>query len=817
MIGLTLLRRRASRYMRRQAETARENRDYMKAAVFYEKALRHVSNHGGLHVQCGHMFKEAGAFDRAEQHYKKAQNLMPDDPDLALQFGHFYKVAGRLDEAELAYRRAVELAPTAAEPAHELAELLRSRRDDDSGEGARLFPDFPVRKPLRAKAATSWRANAAAAAAQSANEKIIELIRQAEEACRAGDHRIAALRYAKAEALAPNDPDVVLRLGYFHQTLGKLKEAERAYRRASELAPDWAEPAEQLAELYDRGWRNQHGDNTLRPSGMQDTSRAKAVAPFVNRRGDQDGFSLDQLLFSELAPRPHDWHLKRYPERVTILQLGRRARTPWGMHTTLYGVEAIRGFCISASPVSELRVSLNGLLFYREHAFIGHPLKYESRDRNKRKYIFNIWYDFSQFTHGLYNIDFEFLCESGRIRAYRDVIAIDERQSIENHPNSDRLVAGSSGDDRPLDEQINTQPSMIRPARRTLLPTPLKTVLVVRVDQLGDMVTSIPAVERLRELMPGARLVGLLSGANAELAETLGLFDEIITIQFGEDEWERRRIFPLDRQDELRHRLGAYKFDLAIDLSIGIDSRPFLPLSGARYALGFRDDRAPWLSASLDLRAPDQISGFCELSHSGQVATLVEYLGVLLADRSRTIRRGDLSRERLMAIYGLAAEDAFAVLHTGARLKFSQWPHYDVLASMLLERTGLKVVMLTDDPEKRAKLPRDLAISDRFQLLDGRLPFDDFDALLSYCAVFVGNDSGPSHLASLRGANVVNLYMSRHAWNEWGHENRGYIISRRVPCAGCNIHYDPEECGREFVCITKITPEEVFETVKKLI
>jgi hypothetical protein len=69
----------------------------------------------------------------------------------------------------------------------------------------------------------------------------------------------------------------------------------------------------------------------------------------------------------------------------------------------------------------------------------------------------------------------------------------------------------------------------------------------------------------------------------------------------------------------------------------------------------------------------------------------------------------------------------------------------------------------------------------------------------------------------LRGANVVNLFLARQNWNEWGHENRGYIISRRVPCAGCNIYYDPEDCGKGFACIVNISPEEVFRTVMEFV
>jgi len=163
----------------------------------------------------------------------------------------------------------------------------------------------------------------------------------------------------------------------------------------------------------------------------------------------------------------------------------------------------------------------------------------------------------------------------------------------------------------------------------------------------------------------------------------------------------------------------------------------------------------------------------------------------------------------------LSETDRFAVLHTGARLEFSRWPHYHELVHMLLDRTNLKVVMMSEDPRNQVKWSTKLSQSDRFLILDKRLPFDDFDAMLSFCSVFVGNDSGPGHLASLRGANVINLYTPRHNWSEWGHENRGYIITRRVPCAGCHIYYDPDECGRGFPCITNITPHEVFDTIKK--
>jgi ADP-heptose:LPS heptosyltransferase len=195
------------------------------------------------------------------------------------------------------------------------------------------------------------------------------------------------------------------------------------------------------------------------------------------------------------------------------------------------------------------------------------------------------------------------------------------------------------------------------------------------VDQLGDMVISEPALRQLRELLLEARLVGLPSFANAELARTLNLFDEVVTIDFPDDEWERRRVMPLDKQYELRRRLEPFKFDVAIDLTEANASRLLL-LSGASFLVGFRDDLSPWLSASYEGSTRHPRNALEVVPPSTKLLGLVEWFGTILGNHSQIVRRDDLARDRLIP-HGLAASDRFAVLHTGARLKFSRWPYYD--------------------------------------------------------------------------------------------------------------------------------------------
>lgn len=140
-----------AKQMIRDADVARDSKKYHRAALLYEKALRLAPDDAAIHIQCGHMFKEAGDLASAEHHYRQAKQLTPDDPDLALQLGHFYKVAGRLQEAELSYRQAIELDPAWPEPAIQLAELYRAgwRNHTKGCPGQRISPSGPATHPSR--------------------------------------------------------------------------------------------------------------------------------------------------------------------------------------------------------------------------------------------------------------------------------------------------------------------------------------------------------------------------------------------------------------------------------------------------------------------------------------------------------------------------------------------------------------------------------------------------------------------------------------------------------------------------------------------
>jgi ADP-heptose:LPS heptosyltransferase len=435
-----------------------------------------------------------------------------------------------------------------------------------------------------------------------------------------------------------------------------------------------------------------------------------------------------------------------------------------------------------------------------------------------KKYIYNAWIDFSNFPLGQHELVFRGVNVRGDAREgidwRRERIIIAEPTPADKFVDSDGIIP-------PLDknsplsvvEQINARPSIIHRASTYSFPGKIKNVAVVRPDQLGDMVISVPALLRLREILPDARITGLLSPANEPLARSLGVFDEIILLDFPDDPHQRQRIMDRKGQEELARKLAPYKFDVAIDFPVAGVSHKLLPLTGAPILIGYGGERR---SLNLNMSTQDPKTGNDMMRHSARTHALVETLALWLDSGARIIRRKDLSRSLLMP-YGLAEDEDYIVLHSGSRIKFSQWPHYTELAAEIVDKLGMKVVFMAESDALRSKLPQDALESGQIIYMNQALPFDQFDALLSFCSVFVGNDSGPKHLAALRGAQVVSIHSSRIGWNEWGQEQTGVVISRQVPCAGCSLHHDPEECGQGVACITKITVPEVFSEVKNLL
>jgi len=172
----------------------------------------------------------------------------------------------------------------------------------------------------------------------------------------------------------------------------------------------------------------------------------------------------------------------------------------------------------------------------------------------------------------------------------------------------------------------------------------------------------------------------------------------------------------------------------------------------------------------------------------------------ILLNRNRT--------EGLLKDFGLRKGE-YAVIGVGARYRSKAYPHFEELAKLLSKR--LKVVLVGD------KRDYDLTKDWRGVLnLCGKLNLNESLHIMSGARLFIGNDSGATHMARSVGTKVAVIYGGTHPCLGFApYPDEGITIFKNFPCSPCHIH-GRNDCGKNFRCLD-IPAEEVYEKLEPLL
>lgn len=494
------------------------------------------------------------------------------------------------------------------------------------------------------------------------------------------------------------------------------------------------------------------------------------------------------------------------PERLEILQIGWQ-RTKVGTQDCprLVGVIAIRARCIAFGKIQMVHLRLGG----KAIATLQPPVSGVDSGGRKMTYV-NTWFDTATWVQGAAKLEIAAEMADGTWHTKRETVFVDQLKPGESYTSSDSFILDPPPGET-AEARVLSLPVIAHPSRRSLIAGTIRSVLVMRLDQLGDVAASLDGMRRLRAHLPEARFEALVTPANAYLVSSSGLFDEVVAVDFTYDHATRRRKLSEISRAEIIARYGQTGFDLAVDLAPGHDSRPILKLIDARCRAGFKPFQFPFLDFGVEIETQDRFNRRQCMSHTSMISGFVEALIVALAPPPARFLPAAGLEKHLESMQ--LSKGEYIALHTGARLAIRRWPldHYLTLAHALCQKTDKDVVVIADDP-LTPDAENELRAEPRIKVLTGRVDFALFDAILSHAAVFVGNDTGPKHFASTRGVRTVSIHMGQLNWNEWGQDGEGVILAKRVPCVGCAIE-DLTECGKDLVCLTSIEPQSVVAAV----
>ena len=342
-----------------------------------------------------------------------------------------------------------------------------------------------------------------------------------------------------------------------------------------------------------------------------------------------------------------------------------------------------------------------------------------------------------------------------------------------------------------------------------------RRVLAVRLDSLGDVLMTGPALRALREA--GRHVTLLTSPSGAAAAQLMPDVDEVAVY---DAPWLKatgpREDSTPDRAMADRLRDGG--FEAAAIFAVATQS----PLPAALLChladvpLRLAHCRENPYGLLTDW-VPEPETGVPERHEVRRQLDLVAEVGAVSADERMRIEVPAAARRAaagVLAPLGLGDGRSFAVLHPGASAPSRRCPpELLAAAASALHGQGVQLVLtgspgeaaLTEEVSRLAGVP---AVS-----LAGRLELPELVAVLERASLLVSGNTGPVHVAAALGTPVVDLYaLTNPQHTPWMVESR--VLSHDVPCRWCLKSVCP--MGHHH-CLTLVRPDEVAEAALELL
>ena len=335
---------------------------------------------------------------------------------------------------------------------------------------------------------------------------------------------------------------------------------------------------------------------------------------------------------------------------------------------------------------------------------------------------------------------------------------------------------------------------------------PIRSVLVVRLSALGDVLFALPAVAALAQSRVAERIAWLVEERAATLLEGCAAVDEVVVFPRRHPaRWPaharalraRRDPVTVDFQGTLKSRLqlALLRSPRKIGFTAGVARE------GAERALTERIEPPPWARHRV----------------SQNLALLAAFgLSVPRKPERPALAVPAAARERAAEfVAALPGGGPLVVLHPGTSAfgEFKRWPpeRFAALGDALVRRRGARLV-LTGAP---AEEPLVRAVRDALRSPAAVAPAGGLHALSALLAAadhVVAADSLPQHLANFHGTPVVGLYGPKDPARTGPFFDRSRVVRAGVACSPCTLR----RC-RDRLCMDRLPVEDATRAAEELL
>ncbi len=374
-----------------------------------------------------------------------------------------------------------------------------------------------------------------------------------------------------------------------------------------------------------------------------------------------------------------------------------------------------------------------------------------------------------------------------------------------------------------------------------------RRILVIRPDHLGDLLFATPALHLLRASLPAAHIAALVGPWGEAVLAGNSDIDQILTLPFPgfTRQPKGNPIAPYGLLQAEAQRLAALDFDLALVLRFDHWWGAWLAAAaGIPQRLGYAiAEVQPFLTRAIPYVAGrhEVVQNLALALAAGEGDPSAVFGGRLAAidHRSPATGAGGFDSQWRLRFAPSAGEEAAAAallpaadrplvaIHPGSGAALKRWrtAAWAELARRLATEAGAQVIFTGSAGEAElidpvlALLAQGPPLPAPLLSLAGQTSLGALAALYRRCALAIGPDSGPLHLAVAAGTPTVHLYgpVDRRTFGPWGSAQRHVALTSDWGCIPCNRLDWPVNALHEHGCVRDVTVEQVMVEAMRLL
>jgi len=330
-------------------------------------------------------------------------------------------------------------------------------------------------------------------------------------------------------------------------------------------------------------------------------------------------------------------------------------------------------------------------------------------------------------------------------------------------------------------------------------------ILVLRLSSVGDIVLTEPAVAALRESFPGAAIGFAVKAQFRDLVASHPALSRVHLLDVSSS----------GGTASLVREIRDARYSAVVDLHRNARTARILHAAGIPVRTAYHKRELRDAVRVRLLRRPFRASKLLVQRYLDALVPLgidAPYTRPRLHVSDRDAEAGQVTLTGL----GIGS-DAYAVLVPGSVWATKRWPglRFAQLAASVVHELGLRVVLLGSPGER--KLCERIASTAGSGAVSaaGETTLGQMAAIISRARIYVGNDSGPTHMARALDVPTVALFGPTDP-GQFDFEGHA-LVYRDLPCSACTF-YGSRRChlGHRD-CMNTIGRDDVLEAARSLL